>query len=89
MLVVGVPLNVYVTARLHRLSREAPDAKVLHERALVAAIVLVVVIVFGLIFVNNDQSIPFLTGEVTKLITRAAVLALAIIPAIYWLRISR
>lgn len=89
VLLVGVPLNLYVTVRLWMLHRASPEIKVLRERAIVAAVVLFTVIVFGLIFVNNDQALPLLAGEATKLITRGVLLALAIIPALYWLRLYR
>ena len=36
VLVVGFPLNLYVTAKLWRLSRERPDIGVLRERAVVS-----------------------------------------------------
>ena len=85
VLVVGVPLNLYVARRLRGLAKANPDAWVLHERARLAVIVLIVVVVFGLIFVNNDTLPPPLSGDVTKLITRAALLILAIVPAVSWL----
>jgi uncharacterized membrane protein len=88
-LLIGVPLNLYVTLRLWRLSREQPHIKVLRERAIVAALVLLLVIVFGLVFVNNDLSIPFLQSAVTKYVTRIAMLVVAIVPAAYWLILYR
>lgn len=87
VLLVGVPLNLYVTLRLWGLHRASPEIKVLRERAIVAVVVLVTVLVFGLIFVNNDRLPPPLSIDATKVITRLVLLALAIIPAIYWLRL--
>lgn len=89
VLVVGVPLNVYVTAKLWGLLRSSPGLRLLRERALVAAVVLLIVAVFGLIFLNNDLPESVLSGEVTKVITRAAILLLAIVPAAYWLFLYR
>lgn len=88
-LVVGVPLNLYVTHKLWRLSMSAPGIRVLRERALVATIVLATAVIFGLIFMNNDLPEPLLTGEATKLITRAVLLVLATVPAAYWLWLYR
>lgn len=82
---VGVPLNMIVTIMLWRRSRAYPEIRVLRERFIVAVAVLVLVLVFGLIFLNNDRLPPLLTTDATKLITRAAVLIVAIVPACYWL----
>lgn len=89
VLVVGVPLNAYVTVRLWRLSHAAPYVTVLRERTIVSFGVLGVVTLFGLIFVNNDLVPPPLSFDATKLFTRAAMLGLAIVPAAYWLRLYR
>jgi hypothetical protein len=88
-LLVGVPLNVIATYLLLRKSREAPHLRVLRERFVVAAITTIVVLVFGIIFVNNDREIPWLGLDATKLITRVAMLGIAIIPAVSWLFIYR
>jgi uncharacterized membrane protein len=87
--VVGIPLNVYVTAKLWTLSRQAPRVRVLRERAIVASFVLLVVTVFGLIFLNNDLVPPLLSFDTTKFVTRLTMLALAIVPACYWLWLYR
>lgn len=84
-LVVGVPLNLVVTVLLWRRSVNAPDIKVLRERLVASCAVLLVVTVFGLIFVNNDQAIPPLDTDTTRLITRAAMLVVGLVPATYWL----
>jgi small neutral amino acid transporter SnatA (MarC family) len=89
VLVIGAPLNLYVTFKLWRLSRERPQLRVLRERALVAFAVLVVVVVFGLIFLNNDLDAPILTFDQTKLYTRAVMLFVAVGPASYWLYLYR
>ena len=89
VLVVGVPLNVYVTLKLRTLSASSPRVRVLRERVLVSATVLLVVAVFGLTFWNNDTVPPVLGLDITKLVTRAAILILAIVPACYWLFIYR
>ena len=89
VLVVGVPLNAYVTFRLWQLSRRSPELRVLRERALVALAVLLLVVVFGLIFVNNDLDAPVLTFDATKTFTRLAMAIVAIGPACYWLWLYR
>jgi hypothetical protein len=89
VLVVGVPLNVYVVVRLRQLHRQNPDLLVLRERGIVGTAVLINVVVFGLIFVNNDIVPPILGIDLTKLITRVVVLFMAIVPALYWLRLYR
>jgi len=85
VLLVGLPLNVVVTAMLLRRSREVPRNPVLHERMVVSAFVLILVVVFGLVFLNNDTLPPPLDVNVTKIITRLTVLGIAVIPALYWL----
>jgi hypothetical protein len=88
-LVIGVPLNVAATLLLLRKSREAPHLRVLRERFLVAVVTTVAVLLFGLIFVNNDQTVPPLDLETTKWITRLAMLGLAVIPAAGWILVWR
>jgi len=88
-LCVGVPLNLYVTVRLWRLSRAAPHLRVLRERAIAATAVLIVVVIFGLIFANNDLVPPLLAFDSTKFLTRFAMLAVAVLPASYWLWLYR
>lgn len=87
VLMVGIPLNALVTVMLWRASRTDPDILVLRERLIAAAAVLVLVITFGLIFLNNDALPPWLTTDVTKLVTRFVLLAVAVVPALYWLRL--
>ena len=88
-LLVGVPLNYYVTRKLWRLSAERPDLRVLRERAIVSTAVLLIVFVFSLVFFSNDSVPPILGSDITKIVTRVAILALAVVPATYWLRIYR
>lgn len=84
-LAVGVPLNARVAWRLWSLARATPSNVVLRDRAIVATAVLLFVIVFGLIFVNNDLATPVVSFSDTKLITRSVALIVAIVPASYWL----
>jgi small neutral amino acid transporter SnatA (MarC family) len=88
-LVVGVPLNLLVTVMLWGKSFGAPHIKVLRERAIVAVLVLLTVLVFGLIFRNNDTVPPWIGLDTTKIITRVMVLLLAIVPALYCLWLYR
>lgn len=85
VLVVGVPLNALVTVMLWRKSHAHPRIRVLRERLIAETAVLVLVIVFGLIFLNNDTLPPPLDTDVTKLVTRAVLLGVAVVPALYWL----
>lgn len=85
VLFVGAPLNFIVTWILWRRVIEAPDVKVLLERLIASIFMLMVTIVFGLIFLNNDSIPPLLGLEWTKIITRISMLVMAIAPATYWL----
>ena len=89
VLVVGVPLNVIVAWMLWRRYREAPYIRTLRERLIVELAVLLVVVVFGLIFLNNDTLPPPLDLDITKIITRATLLVIAVVPAAYWLWLYR
>lgn len=89
VLVVGVPLNLLVTVLLWRRSHDNPRILVLRERLIVEVGVLLLTIVFGLIFLNNDSLPPPLSTEITKLVTRAVLLGVAVIPALYWLWLYR
>lgn len=89
VILVGIPLNVGVAVLLLRKYRKAPHLRVLRERFVAELAVLLVVVVFGLIFANNDTLPPPLDTDATKLITRAAVLIIAIVPATYWLLLYR
>lgn len=84
-LVVGVPLNLVVVSLLLAETRREPGLLVLRERFVTALGVLVMVTIFGLIFVNNDTIPPWFDLSATKIITRATMLSLAIVAAVYWL----
>lgn len=89
VLAIGLPINLYVTARLWRLSRIAPDVGLLRERAVVSTCVLLTIALFGVIFVNNDLGFPIASFEDTKYLSRPAMLVLALGPALYWLWLYR
>ena len=90
VLVFALPLNWLVTVRLWWRSRSLVlDPGAVRERAIVALALTLIVTVFALIFANNDLPVPILNGDATKLITRGAVLALSVIPALYWLWLDR
>lgn len=88
-LVIGVPLNLYVTARLWSLWLGDRRNAVLRERAIAALIVLITVFVFGLIFLNNDLPVAPVSFDDTKIVTRLAILGLAVVPGCYWLYLYR
>lgn len=85
VLLIGVPLNVAVTWILWRTYRANPNIRVLRERLVVEIAVLILVVVFGFIFLNNDALPPPLDTDATRIITRLTVLGLAVVPALYWL----
>lgn len=82
---VAVPLNAVAALLLLKKSREAPHLRVLRERFIVAVVTTLVVAFFGAIFINNDQTIPPLSLDATKWITRLAMLTLALVSAGGWL----
>jgi Na+/proline symporter len=84
-----MPLSWYVTWRLWRLNRQAPDALVLRERTIAALALSIIVTVFALVFVNNDLMPPFFDIEATRLITRSTILALSVLPSVYFLWLYR
>lgn len=86
-LLVGFPLSVIAAFLLWKTSKRAPTLRVLRERYITAVITAVLVGIFGLIFVNNDQPIPPLSLDATKIITRGVMLVMAIVPAVMWLRL--
>lgn len=88
-LIIGIPLNAYVTWKLWRLHQLSPGLRVLRERVIVAAAILLLVLAFGLIFINNDLVPPPFSFESTKFLTRGAMLLVAIGPASYWLWLYR
>lgn len=88
-LLVGFPLCAFTTLRLRKRSRRSPHLRVLWERYIVMAAITFVVLFYGLIFVNNDQAVPPLSLETTKLLTRTVMFSLALISAIGWLYINR
>lgn len=85
VLLVGVPLNALAAYLLLRASRERPQLRVLRERCVVAVVTTLVVLFFGVIFVNNDREVPWLGLDATKLITRTAMLVMALVSGGGWL----
>lgn len=88
VVLVAMPVNWYVTIKLAMLSGANPEVRVLRERLYVSIGLSVVVSVFAFVFLNNGMDIPVLNNVQTQLITRAAVLGLAL-PALYWLYLYR
>lgn len=84
---VALPLNWLAATLQWRLSNIVPAIRVLRERAVAATALSLIVTIFALIFLNNDQPVPLLNGEVTKLLTRGTILIFSTIPALYWLRL--
>lgn len=88
VVLVAFPLNLAATFVLIRLTRANPDARVLRERAYVAIALLLIVGIFAFVFLNNGMEFPVLDNDATRLVTRSAVLGLAL-PAAYWLWLYR
>lgn len=85
---IAIPLNWAVVIALLRLLHTQPENRILRDRFIVAAFLATVVTIFGAVFVNNDLVPPPFTPPQTMVVTRLAILALAI-PAIYWLVLYR
>lgn len=88
-LLVGVPLNVLASYLLFRQWRRAPHLRVLKERFIFAVAVTFLVALFAVVFVNNDQVPPPINLASTKILTRAAMLTVALVGAVGWLRLYR
>lgn len=82
VLYVGSPLCLLVAIIMWRNSLSAPRVRVLRHDAVSATVVFIVVITFGLIFVNNDTLPPPLSVVITKWVTRWAMTLLAFVPAV-------
>ena len=86
--VLVTPLLWVGTVLLLRLYRAAPDNGVIRAQLLSTEFAATVVTVFGLIFLSNDMKPPALSLPETQIITRLAILSLAI-PVIYWIALYR
>ena len=87
-LVVTAPVVIFVAWELRLAARERPYLKVLRERSFVQVVLAGIVVVFALVFTNNDAPIPPFDTQTTRVITRTMIL-LAIVPSLYWLRLYR
>lgn len=88
VVLVAFPLNLIATIRLVRLTYAHPDSRVLRERAYVSVALVLIVGVFAFVFLNNGMEFPILDLVTTQLLTRGAILWLAL-PALYWLWLYR
>jgi hypothetical protein len=88
VIVVAVPLTWYQTWLLWRLHRAAPDVASLHTTGILSTSVALLVTTFALIFVNNefDADARPLDSWATMVIARSALLCLAVVPSLLWLR---
>jgi hypothetical protein len=89
VIVVAAPLNWAVALLLWRLSLAAPRIRALRANAIAALALATIVSVFAAIFVNNGLETPVLGPQETQLVTRGALLILAVVPAAYWLAFYR
>lgn len=88
VILVAVPVNWFAVWKIARLYRKAPHIGVLRDRLVVAVALAIIVTLFGIIFLNNEMSNPFLSNTQTRLLTRSAVLGLTL-PPLYWLWLYR
>jgi hypothetical protein len=88
VVLVVLPINAYVTLKLWRLHRARMDLRALRERGIVSTALTLVMAVFAVVFLNNDQAVPPLSVEQTRIATRLAMVAL-VFPAAYWLWLYR
>jgi hypothetical protein len=84
LVILSLPLNLYVIRRMFKESKAIPRNKVLKHDIVVAGCVILFIIVYGSIFVNNDQAVPPLSLAATKIITRVVALVIAYAPAGVW-----
>lgn len=89
VIVVAAPLSWLVAVLLWRLSRSAPDIRVLRADAVAALGLAILVSVFGLIFHNNGMQDPFFNTTETQVITRGMLLIASVASALYWLHLYR
>lgn len=85
---VEVPIMGIVAIRLLLLLRLRPTNLVLKDRFLVTVTLIIVVIIFAAVFLNNNMEIPPLGMYQTQVLTRAAILSL-MLTSIYWLWVYR
>lgn len=88
-LALGIPLILWLLARLNRRLRQMPGNLMYVDRRNVAWALLLLAAVFGPIFLNNDMAVPILDGTTTKLVTRSVVLLVIVVPTVYYLWIDR
>ena len=88
VVLVTVPLAWFVAWRLWRLTISQPQLRVLRERALLSGHSALVISIFAATFLNNGMAQPVLNPEQTMILTRTAILSLAI-PPIRWLLLYR
>lgn len=89
-LIIAFPLGALAAALLYQAHRQAIEdlghpLRVLRLQLVVEVVLTCLMLLFGLIFVNNDQVPPPLDVETTKYITRIAILLAGLIPTVMWL----
>jgi len=89
VLVFGVLLNLWVAKILFIKMLDRPEIGLFRERFASAVLAIVIAIVFGLIFINNDTLPPPIDIITTKIITRLSLLGLVTFPALIWLWLYR
>lgn len=84
-LLLAVPISAIVAYLLYHQWRQAPKLRFLRERFVSAVALTVLWLFFGLIFVNNDQTIPPINLDATKILTRAVLLIVSLVSSSVWL----
>jgi hypothetical protein len=83
---VAMPLDWYVTFILWRLTHTDPKGRTLRAVTAFSFCIALTITVLAVIFINNGMDEPVLSTYETMVITRATLLVLSVVPAVYWLR---
>lgn len=89
VVLVAAPLSWIVFLMLRRQTRHLPGNKVLRAQAWASFSLAVIVTVFAIVFVNNEQAVPPLDLEATRILTRGALLLVSVASSLYWIRLYR
>lgn len=89
---VAAPLSWTVAVMLWRLSRATPQLRmnrVMRAQAWSAFGLAIIVTVFAFVFVNNEQAVPPLDPDQTRILTRGVLLLVSVVSSAYWLNLYR
>ena len=91
VVIVAAPLAWIVAFMLWELSRadRLRTNRVIRAQAWAAVGLAVIVTVFAVVFVNNEQAIPPLDPDQTRILTRGVLLLVSVASSVYWIRLYR